>query len=869
MPEKGVKPKRVIIAKSKNISVHDEYATKLVELETRMIELNKMRRSDSQVGAILRLLKLPIRQTKYSILGGKEDIRQFIEDNLFKVMSTSFTDFIRLTLLMMEFGFVCFEKVFGFDGQYYYWRKFQYLPHSTIKEITTHKDGGIKHVVQYPPEEDLMTGDEIKIPVDYVLVFTNDKEGDWYGTPILRNSYGNWRMKDILIKIDAIKQDRFGVGLPIGYLSAGYTDNDVSLLEKSLRNMRSHENAYAIMPPNIDRIEIVSVGKETDVIKSIRYHDEAMSKSILGQFIDLGTSQSGNRALGETFVEVFLMSLNAILISIEETFNKFAIKKLVDLNWGEQEDYPQLVGAKINIFGITDIMNSLDKLTTAKFIKPNYKDNVHFRKHLGMEITEEEEAEYEGEQQETGVTEGVAGLFTEKSFFRQIKGVEKKIDFQKIMNDMDKMRREFTLKMKKARDKQIKSLVFDMVNKETPIDKIRIRYGDLYEGELLTYMQRSFMYGAESVRSEKQLQLSERGVLDYKLYEFKFIPDDVLELIGLNAQVGAEVLSTRTKSLVGNLYVLYKGEHLTNKEISAKIFDQMLGTGERAINDEFYRVNQSFTTGRVQQAQHEEDISGGFYSALMDGKACMVCLAADEQFNAGHEKPFMIDELPPVPNVSCEGGDRCRCIHVYEFFREAGERGEVQPINPKNLNDPGLRRQGEFIIKANPGKESYGVFDLRSGKIIASVRGKEANVAPGDALRKILNVDDKKNFVGIHNHPNGSAFSAEDIIHTAGMQYSYDMGQFYAVGNNKENIFRMNITSKAMDNISKLSKTQVMTTYESYFRLGMQEFEEKFTGDSLIFATIEANRKMAKTFGYEFTGIFREFWDSGLIKNVR
>ena len=677
MPDKGPKSKRVLTAKSSNMSVHDEYATKLVELDSRIIELNKMRKNDSQVGAILRLLKLPIRQTKYNVTGGKEDIRKFIEDNLFKVMSTAFSDFIRLVLLMLDFGFVCFEKVFGFDGQHYYWRKFQYLPHSTIKEITTHKDGGVKHVVQYPPEEDLMTGNEIKIPVDYVLIFTNDREGDWYGTPVLRNSYGNWRVKDILVRIDAIKQDRFGVGLPVGWLAAGYTDDDVALLEKSLQNMRSHENAYAIMPPNVEKMEIMSVGKETDVIGSIRYHDEAMSKSILGQFIDLGTSQSGNRALGETFVEVFLMSLNAMLTAIEETFNKYAIKKLVDLNWGEQEEYPQLVGAKINIFGITDIMTSLDKLTSANLLKPNYRDNVYFRKHLGMEITKEDEEEYEGKKESSPI----AGLFTEKNFFRQIKGIESRVNFQKVMGDMNRMQREFTVKMKKARDKQIKSLVFDMVNKETPIDKIKIRYGDLYEEQLQIYMQKAFIRGAESVENEKKIQMSEKGVIDYKLYEFEYIPDDVLELMGLNAQVGAEVLSTRTKSLIGNLYVLYKGEHLTNKEISAKIYDQTLGTGDRAIGEEFYKVNQSFTIGRVQQAQREEDISGGFYSALMDGKACAVCLDADEKFNAGHEKPFMLEELPPVPNVSCEGGQRCRCIHVYEFFRETGEKGLTEGLN--------------------------------------------------------------------------------------------------------------------------------------------------------------------------------------------
>jgi len=691
---------------------------------------------------------------------------------------------------------------------------------------------------------------------------------------MLRNSYGNWRVKDILVKIDAIKQDRFGVGMPVGWLSAGYNEDDVKLLETSLKNMRSHENAYAIMPPNVDKMEIMSVGKETDVIKSIHYHDEAMSKSILGQFIDLGTSQSGNRALGETFLKMFLMSLNALLISIQETFNKYAVKKLVDLNWGEQEEYPELIGAEISIFGITDIITALETLTGAKLLKPNYKDNVYFRKQLGMEITEKEELEYEGEAEEEGDEEGGLPAFpglslSEKNFFRQLKGVETKVNFQKIMNDMDKMQREFTVRMKKARDKQIKSLVFDMVNKETPIDRVKIRYGDLYEAELQTYMQRSFMIGAESVRSEKKTQMTDAGFMDFRMYEFKFIPDDVLDQIGLNAQVGAEVLSTRTKSLIGNLYVLHKGEHLTNKEISAKIYNQTLGTGDRAIREEFNRVHQSFTTGRVEQAKREEDVSGGFYSALMDGKACMPCLADDEKYNAGHEKPFLIDELPLVPNPNCEGGHRCRCIHVYEFFREVGERGEtIQPINPKNLNDPGLRRQGEFIIKANNGKESFGIMNTKTGNMMAVVRGEAYSVNPASAINKIEKLEDKKHLLPIHNHPGDMAFSPEDIMITAGNKMDYDMGDFIAYGNKGENIFKISIPEEAMGELLLQKMSNIGVEYNAYYRLGQESFKRYFTGKSDVFATILANERMAKEYGYKFAGVFRETWDSGLIKTI-
>ena len=72
--------------------------------------------------------------------------------------------------------------------------------------------------------------------------------------------------------------------------------------------------------------------------------------------------------------------------------------------------------------------------------------------------------------------------------------------------------------------------------------------------------------------------------------------------------------------------------------------------------------------------QEDEDVQGGFYSAVMDGQTCSMCMDADLQYNAGtQDNPYMREELPGAPNPECEGGvNRCRCIHVYQFFRETG-----------------------------------------------------------------------------------------------------------------------------------------------------------------------------------------------------
>ena len=683
---------RVRVApKGHNIYSSDEYVAELQEWVNRVVKLNRMRKADSQIGAILRLFKLPIRQTKYDVIGGDETQREWIKKNLFNKLQ--WRDFIRLSLTMLDFGVCAFEKVFAYDKaeELYYYRKFQFLPQLTIHDIVGDKTGGLDYLEQDPPEdeEEYSLGDHIQIKAQYLLLFVNDREGDWFGTSLLRNGYGNWKIKDLLLKVDAIKQDRFGVGLPVAWMKAGYTDEDINLVKKSLKNIRSHESGFMIMPPNVEQMEVLNPGKETDVIASINYNDESMSKSVLGQFLDLGTTGAGNRALGEIFVEVFLLSLNALLGDVLETINRYAIQPLVDINWGPQEEYPELVAQEITLAAVQSVVEAIEKLTSNGFVKPNRKDNIHFRQDLGMPITEEEEEESEQEPEEEpaqqptqqppeqeppeelhdhSLTEFKPG----DKMFRELQGLEQFVNFEKYAEDLDVAKRKYTIEMVKIRDRQVKSLVYDMTNRGISPEKVRPKHTDRYASTLLRYSERAYLDGAHSVEQEKKTQLSHYGIEGYTMYEFDQIPAEAIESIRDSSAIGAQVISSRTKNRVADLYILYKDQGLSNKEISARIYAETLGTGQRVVSGEFSRVDYQWGRGRNEAARVDDEVQGGFYSAILDGQACEVCLGADGAYNAGHARPFLLEELPDAPNPSCKGGDKCRCIHVYQYFQETG-----------------------------------------------------------------------------------------------------------------------------------------------------------------------------------------------------
>jgi hypothetical protein len=71
-------------------------------------------------------------------------------------------------------------------------------------------------------------------------------------------------------------------------------------------------------------------------------------------------------------------------------------------------------------------------------------------------------------------------------------------------------------------------------------------------------------------------------------------------------------------------------------------------------------ANRVINIGRKDEAQRRSDEWQRVeYSALLDQNVCGPCAAEDGK-EAENE-----NDLTPVPNAECEGGDWCRCFHVY------------------------------------------------------------------------------------------------------------------------------------------------------------------------------------------------------------
>lgn len=124
----------------------------------------------------------------------------------------------------------------------------------------------------------------------------------------------------------------------------------------------------------------------------INFHYSAMSKSVLAQFVDLGSglSDTGSRSLGETHGDFFKQGLQAMAqIIIEDTWNEI-ISDLVRANFGDTI-MPRLIVKPISdkrTKALYDVMleivkNGLPDSVTKEIITKNAES-------LGLDVSEEE-----------------------------------------------------------------------------------------------------------------------------------------------------------------------------------------------------------------------------------------------------------------------------------------------------------------------------------------------------------------------------------------------------------------------------------------------------------------------------------------------
>lgn len=319
-----------------------------------------MRRQDGQVGSVLRAVTFPVLRTPWSLdpAGAGDQVVELLAEDLgLPIVGAgdqnpprrardrfSWSEHLRLALLMLTFGHSFFEPLYRIDRGWARLRKLGWRPPRTIAAVNVAPDGGLESIEQDPTEGGVRN---VTIPVGRLVAYVNEREGgNWLGQSLLRQAYKNWLLKDRALRTGSIGIDRNGIGVPIYTAPEDATEADITKGAELAQGYRTGESAGAGLPHGAT-LELKGVdGQVRDPLPYIRYQDEQIARSALGHFLNLGT-QTGSWALGTTFAEFFTMSLQAVAIAVRDVANQHIVEDWVDLNFGPDEPAPRIVFQEI------------------------------------------------------------------------------------------------------------------------------------------------------------------------------------------------------------------------------------------------------------------------------------------------------------------------------------------------------------------------------------------------------------------------------------------------------------------------------------------------------------------------------------------
>ena len=332
------------------------------------------------IASILYLCNSAIRSLDWVVEGDKRP-KSFLEDNL-GGMDTPWSQVVEESLSALVYGFCFLETIFRIDEKSgrLYWKDF--APRSQASLVGWKYAGDdCTHFVQYEP----ISGRTIDIPLSRgVLININKVHKNPEGQSLLRSCYVPYRYLRQLQQIEAIGIERAMNGFPVITTPEGVNLQDTSPEHQAIRDeiekmgegIRNDSIDYIAKPQGWE-VELLTptTNRAVDVDKTIKRYNSQIASSFSANIQDMANAVNASAAnVQQTLLN---QALQTFTDNIAETFNKYAVEKLLRLNGMKGEAY--LVPGRIkqptvgeialllramgsNINGDRELMNTLRTL---------------------------------------------------------------------------------------------------------------------------------------------------------------------------------------------------------------------------------------------------------------------------------------------------------------------------------------------------------------------------------------------------------------------------------------------------------------------------------------------------------------------------
>lgn len=346
------------------ISRPDDYVVELTDPVRRMAIFEEMRASDDGVQSAVDTREKLILASTWKLVAPDDTptmrtITEFCEDNVYPFLD----DCLRwLGGGALQYGFGMIEPVFAWSdtpvvrtiirggksfptrkyGRKIYLSKLAHIRQRTIQTFgLDEKTGALLYARQYAWNGFQFR--QVDIPADKLLMWTYNRQGDdYWGVPPMRNIYKAWTFKNELERLNILGIDRFGTGTPVAEAGPGWGDADFERMDTYLANWRSGENTFLVHPAG-GKISILTAAGQMTIatLDWVKYYNLAITKAYYTQGSELGSTETGARAVGDTMLAVLETVSQADNEALASIINERLIVPLVIMNYGEQDAYPR------------------------------------------------------------------------------------------------------------------------------------------------------------------------------------------------------------------------------------------------------------------------------------------------------------------------------------------------------------------------------------------------------------------------------------------------------------------------------------------------------------------------------------------------
>lgn len=378
--------------------VYDEFLPELQGQRGRR-KYREMKDNDATVGALLTAIEMILRSVRFRVEPAQTDADNFhveFVESQFDDMAYTFDDTLAEIMTMLPYGFSMFEMVLKRrDGQNSKYddgligtAKLAPRSQETVWEFDIDEHGELRGINQWPP----YGGHSIYIPAERLLHFKTElNKGNPEGRSILRNAYRSYHFIKTIEMVEAIAVERELVGLPVAYIPAkALKDAGVrAKYEQMVRDVKMNSQGGIVMPSDLYKDDdgklsgqkqyefklLSSDGNRSiDTDKVITRHQRSMVRTVLADFLMLGSSEAGSFALSRSKTDLFLKSIEGYLNNIVSVFNNRWITTLWQLNGFDMDKKPKIQAGDIAPKDLEEIGNFLRDTGLSAMVDPKMEN---------------------------------------------------------------------------------------------------------------------------------------------------------------------------------------------------------------------------------------------------------------------------------------------------------------------------------------------------------------------------------------------------------------------------------------------------------------------------------------------------------------